>query len=261
MLAVRHEWLLWPQHSYGWAFTTAIKGPATWSCCGAQGKMAVMTAPSAAVQLGTSLPAIPCTTHTSGSHCPNPWKGRGEERGSSGTTSSVKHVAESGATWSHLQESLCLLMSPVYPPAVLITAQYQDDNSNGMNKTAGIQYQFEKKIQRTIRGWSLIAPALWNHNTLLTTSLIQRWEVKGRDDSFLLCRVVVVLWRQSCQRVVNLWQQGRLFVWIWFRLTSQACGLSLGVDVFLNGGSCIDKAMWPGQKGVNQEVTLSVWGF
>lgn len=65
---------------------------------------------------------------------------------------------------------------------------------------------------------------------------------------------------QSCQMVVNLWQQGRLFVWILFRLTSQVCALSLGVDVLLNGGRCIDKVLWPGQKGVNQEVTLTVRG-
>lgn len=36
------------------------------------------------------------------------------EGGSSGRTSSEAHV-ESGAAWSHLQESLCLLMSHVYP--------------------------------------------------------------------------------------------------------------------------------------------------
>lgn len=48
---------------------------------------------------------------------------------------------------------------------------------------------------------------------------------------------------QSYQRVVNLRQQERLFVWILFRWASQACGLSLGADVFLNGGRCIDKVL------------------
>lgn len=33
-------------------------------------------------------------------------------------------------------------------PAVPISAQYQDNSSDRMNKTAGIQYQFVKKIQR-----------------------------------------------------------------------------------------------------------------
>lgn len=84
------------------------------------------------------------------------------ERCSSGRTGSVEHVAESGATWSHLQESLCLVM--IYP-AVLLTAQH--------------------RIPVCCSLWGKLTD-LWNHSGLIST--------EDRDGSFIFFNVVVVFW-------------------------------------------------------------------
>lgn len=90
----------------------------------------MITPPSAAAaQLGSTLLAIPWTTRTSGWHCPRPQKGRREEKQAPQAQKTVEHVIESGATWSHLQESLCLLMSYVYS----VLRQYRDNDSGQMN--------------------------------------------------------------------------------------------------------------------------------
>lgn len=200
--------------------------------------------------------AIPWTARTSCWHWPRSQKDKGE-RGSSGRISSEEHVGESGASWSHLQESPCRLMSHVYP---LLRCWSQLSVGAITRTTAWIQRRgFNTSSWREF----IDLASLLHCEITMLSSLLHRYkgeEENGGNDSSLLCGVVVVLWRQSCQMVVNLWQQGRLFVWILFRLTSQVCALSLGVDVFLNGGRCIDKVLWPGQKGVNQEVTLTVRG-
>lgn len=99
----------------------------------------------------------------------------------------------------------------------------------------------------------------WNISHLMT-SPAQRWRGKDRDDSCLCALRLSSSGRQSYQWVVNPWLWGRLFVWILFKLTSQASGLSLVVDVLLNCGRCLGKMLWPGQKGVNHEVTVTVRG-
>lgn len=99
----------------------------------------------------------------------------------------------------------------------------------------------------------------WNISCLMT-SPAQRWGGKDRDDSCLCALCLSSSGRQSYQWAVNPWLRGRLFVWILFKLTSQASGLSLVVDVLLNCGHCLGKMPWPGQRGVNHDVTVTMRG-
>lgn len=102
-------------------------------------------------------------------------------------------------------------------------------------------------------GWS--PGSSWNISLLMTPPA-QRWGGKDRDDSRLCAVCLSSSGRLSYQWVVNPWLRGRLFVWILFKLTSQASGLSLVLDVLLSCGRCIGKTLWPGQKGVNHQGTV-----
>lgn len=191
--------------------------------------MAAMTAPSAsAAQLGTAPPAISRTNH-SGWLCPHPPKGRRRE----------KPAPRAEQT----QWCICLKVG----------------QRGHICKSHYLRLKFSLFWVRTVTQNKLIKWQIFNTNLSLRVKDIRliysssrematapkRWGVKGTSD----CAVLLSSsGRMPCQGVVNWWQQGRLFVWILFRLTSKACGLSLSVDVFLSGGSCIDKVPWPRTK-------------
>lgn len=110
------------------------------------------------------------------------------EGGSSGRISSEAHV-ESGATWSHLQESLCLLISHVYP---LLQCWSQLAIRTITWMIFWIKRQIFIPICEEISKTSdkirwdipLLVPqrgspsSSWNDGALFTTSPIQRWDGK-----------------------------------------------------------------------------------
>lgn len=132
--------------------------------------------------------------------------------------SSEEHVVEK---WGNLVPSARVTpptnVSCSSSPAVL---SYRDNNSDRMSKTAGIQYQFVRKIQR--------ADVFYLQLCEITTLSSPLHRFKGEEEKVGMihpCCAALLSSSggQSCQKVVNLRQRGRLFVWILFRLTSQAC--------------------------------------
>lgn len=164
--------------------------------------------------------------------------------------SSEGDAAGNEATWSHLQEALLSVnVADVSPLAC--------DFSSIIGNKMVFSTNLRGKINPETSAWC--PGSGWNISHLMT-SPAQRWGGKDRDDSCLCALRLSSSGRQSYQWVVNPWLWGRLFVWILFKLTSQASGLSLVVDVLLNCGRCLGKMLWPGQKGVNHEVTVAVRG-
>lgn len=165
--------------------------------------------------------------------------------------SSEGDTAENEATWSHLQEALLSAnVADVSPLACDLRSIITKKVAFNTNLSGG-EVKPETLACCPGSGWNI------SH---LMTSPARRWGAKDRDDSCLCALRLSSSGRQSYQWVVNPWLRGRLFVWILFKLTGQASGLSLVVDVPLNCGRCLGKMLWPGQKGVNHEVTVTVRG-
>lgn len=210
--------------------------------------MTVIMVPSAAAaaQLGTALPPSPGLAALTVDTILTPQR-QGE---TSAMVSSEGDAAGNEATWSHLQEALLSAnvanVSPLAcePSSIIMKKMMFNTNLRG-------------KINLETSAWC--PGSGWNISHLMT-SPPQRWGGKDRDDSCLCALRLSSSGRQSYQWVVNPWLWGRLFVWILFKLTSQASVLSLVVDVLLNCGRCLGKMLWPGQKGVNHEVTVTVRG-
>lgn len=166
--------------------------------------------------------------------------------------SSEGDTAGNEATWSHLQEALLSAnVANVSPILHVISAQLSWRKWRSIPIWVGAGIKPETLACCPGSGWNI------SH---LMTSPARRWGAKDRDDSCLCVLRLSSFGSQSYQWVVNPWLRGRLFVWILFKLTSQASGLSLVVDVPLNCGRCLGKTLWPGQKGVNHEVTVTVRG-
>lgn len=206
--------------------------------------MTVIMVPSAAAaQLGATLPPSPGWTALMVDTI-LPLGRRGE---TSAMMSSEGDAAGNEATWPHLQEALSS------PNIAAVSPLACDLSPIIMNKMANWEEWGGG------RGSAWYPASDWKIS-LLMTSPVQRWGGKDRDDSCLCAVWLSSTGRWSYQWVVNPCLQGRLFVWILFKLTSQDSGLSLVVDVLLNCGCCIGKMPWPGQKGVNHGVAVTVRG-
>lgn len=200
-----------------------IKAP-TWSCCAALGNMLMMTtSAAAAAQLGTTLPAIFWTTHTSVSHWPLCLKAGRREKQSPQAEQRLWSVLQKLGQFGYVFLWLKLTFFHMLIQLTKIVSK------RFFTTNLWIRFCFKR--------WISSIYVMKQHSSHHHTT-IQRCGEKG-EMIYPSCAVLLLSsGGQSCQIVVNRWQWGRLFVWILFGSSSQACGLSLGVDMFLNGGSC-----------------------